>query len=105
MPKNKKVRSEMNIPEKIKIGGTVYEVSEDTTLARDSSAMGMSCGNNCRIIIDNSLPKQNQESTLIHEVIEQINFKFELSLEHYKITTLEAALYQVIKDNPGIFKD
>ncbi len=51
------------------------------------------------IKIDKSKPKEHQESTLIHEILEFINSLYELELEHYKITCLETALYQVIKDN------
>jgi hypothetical protein len=95
----------LNIPSTVKIGGIVYDLMFSNTAARDSNSLGSSCANSCEILIDSTAPKQNQESTLIHEIIEQINYRYELNLEHNKITTLETALYQVIKDNPGIFKD
>jgi hypothetical protein len=94
----------MNIPEKIKIGGIIYNCNMSNTLTRDSAVLGTSCGNACEIVIDSTTQKQNQETTLLHEIIEQINFRYELKLEHNQITTLESALYQVIKDNPEIFK-
>jgi hypothetical protein len=95
----------LNIPDKVKIGGIVYNCSFSNTSARDSGSLGSSCGNACEIVIDSTVPKQNQESTLLHEIIEQINFRYELNLEHKQITVLESAIYQVIKDNPDIFKE
>lgn len=90
------------IPEKIKIGGMFYRVSENRKLARDRDSSGESCGNDLWITIDTTLSRQNQETTLLHEIIEQINAVYDLDLEHHKISLLEAALYQVIMDNPDI---
>lgn len=94
----------MNIPDKIKIGGHIYKCKLDSKLARDHDANGMSCGNDLEIVIDSTLPVQNQESTLLHEILEQINYRYELGLSHDKITILETALYQVLKDNELCFK-
>lgn len=94
----------MNIPKAVKIAGCWYGCELNDNLCRDNSCIGMSCGNNQQIVIDGSIPKENQESTLIHEVLEQINYRYELDLEHRTITTLETALYAFIKDNPDIFK-
>lgn len=93
----------MTIPKQVKIAGYTYNVSNDKNLSRDYNANGMSCANDLTIQIDNSLPQQNQESTLLHEIIEQINYRYEFGLEHNKITILETALYQVIQDNKEIF--
>jgi hypothetical protein len=55
------------------------------------------------IHIDNSIFREQQESALIHEIIEQIDCINQLGLEHGQICVLESMLYQVIKDNAGIF--
>lgn len=93
----------MQIPKKVKIGGYIYDCMLVPNLTRDNDALGCSCGNSLRIEIEESLPHENKESTLLHEILEQINFRYELCLEHKQITILEATLYQVIKDNPEIF--
>lgn len=49
--------------------------------------------------------QQQIESTFIHEVIEQINFLYNIELEHHKICLLENAIYSFIKGNPDVFKD
>ena len=65
--------------------------------ADDNSGYCVVSGN--KIVINKELPLSQQESTIIHETIEAINFLFELNLEHNKIMTLETALYQFLKDN------
>lgn len=52
-----------------------------------------------KIVVNKNLPISQQESTIVHEALEAINFLFELNLEHNKIMTLETALYQFMKDN------
>lgn len=93
----------MELPAMIKIGGYIYSVKSSDTLARDSDALGSSCGNALEITIDTTIPKQNQESALLHEIIEQINYRYELKLTHNQISILESAIYQVLQDNPGLF--
>lgn len=46
-----------------------------------------------------------QESTLLHEILEALNYHLELGLKHPQITALEAGLYQVLKDNGIISSD
>lgn len=92
----------MELPATVKIGGHIYQVKTSSTLARDSDVHGSSCGNALEITIDTTIPKQNQESVLLHEIIEQINYRYELRLEHRQISVLESAIYQVIRDNPDL---
>lgn len=54
---------------------------------------------NQRIEIANNMNQQAQESTLLHEVIEALNFHLELKLEHTVISSLESGLYQVLTSN------
>ena len=89
----------MNIPERLKVGGLDYEVSFVENLARDYGANGSHWGNALKIKIDDSLPRQNQETTFLHEIIEALNFVYEIKLEHKQLSVLEAGLYQVLKDN------
>ena len=91
------------IPSKVKIGGLTYKCSLEKNLARDRNSLGESCGNELSITIDESTSQQTQNKTLIHEIIEQLNFNYDIDLEHHKICLIETGLYQVIVDNPGIF--
>lgn len=51
------------------------------------------------IILDPSVHAQAQESTVLHEIIEALNYHFGMRLEHEAIMTLETGLYQVFRDN------
>jgi DNA-binding transcriptional regulator YhcF (GntR family) len=94
----------MQIPDKVKIGSLTIDISLVEHLIRDGKHMGCSCGNGCYIKIDNSIPEQQKHSTLIHEILELIDFIYELGLDHRTISTLESAIHQVIVDNPDMFK-
>lgn len=87
------------LPQKLKIAGYNYVVETDPILIRDRSRMGESCANALTITLDPTVPKQVQETALLHEILEQVNYHYELKLEHAQISVLETALYQVWQDN------
>jgi hypothetical protein len=95
----------MQIPNYIKIGGLTFDVKKDNTLSRERHKYGESSAAGLWITYDPSFPKEQIESTFLHEIIEMINDVYELELEHHKITLLETTLYQIMKDNPDIFKE
>ena len=94
----------MNIPNKVKIGGFQYSVSQADNLLRDENKSGDSCGNKQSIRIDSSATGQLKEVTFIHEVLHQIDYAYTIGLEHQQIFQLEAGIFAFIKDNPDIFK-
>lgn len=79
----------------IKIGGHLFTLDFIDGLA-DSGSTDF---NNNKILINKNLSESNKHSTIIHEIIESINSVYDLNLPHTTIQTLEAAIYQVIKDN------
>lgn len=89
----------------IKIGGLNYSVKKVKDLARDHAALGRCCGNSASIEIDMEIGKNVTDKVLLHEIIEAINFEYELNLEHNKISILAMALHQVLSDNKGLLKD
>ena len=84
---------------KIKIFGKDYEFKKIKNFYIDGSKCWGGCRLGVGIYLEKEAPKDLQESTLIHEIIEAINWELELNLEHNKITALESGLYQVLKDN------
>jgi hypothetical protein len=90
--------------DKVKIGGILYKVSKIKDLARDRGHLGECCGNNATIGLDDNLHSDVERKVLLHEIIEAINFEYELELAHNKISTLESSLYQVIMDNKELIK-
>ena len=60
----------------------------------------------CKITVNDYINCQaHAGSVLLHEVIEAIDYRLELKMDHEKITQLEAALIQVIRDNPDLLKE
>lgn len=93
----------MKINGNLKIGGLTFTVTEEENLCRDFGAMGICFVNSLHIKIDKGVTQTNKETTLLHEILEAINSMYELELEHNKLQTLEASLYQVLKDNKILF--
>lgn len=89
----------------IKIGGINYEVKYKKNLARDRGNLGECCGNSAEIGLDEDINKNVKDKVLLHEIIEAINFEYELKLEHEKISILESTLYQIIIDNKKIIEN
>lgn len=52
-----------------------------------------------RIVFAEDIPDSFILSTLIHEIIETINWSFEMGLSHQNITTLETSLTAILMDN------
>lgn len=91
----------MQIPKALNIVGKTFAVKRVKDLKNDEGELcyGLCDSSKQMISIDPQYPAQMQDSTLLHEVIEAINIMFELGLRHKQIMTLEAGLYQVLKDN------
>lgn len=93
----------MKIPQKVKIGGHYYAVKHVENLNDPNDHCGF-----CKLVANEILINKNgqaqsqQEETLIHEIMEAINYNYELKLEHRQITIIASAFYQVLKDNKFI---
>lgn len=97
----------MKMPDSIKIGAHSFDVKIVPNLKDDSAhnCCGRCNGSEQKIEINPCYPQSCQEATLIHEIIEGINYLYELGLEHHQITILEETLYQVLKENRLHFDD
>jgi len=85
---------------KIKIGGKYVEVQYVSGEEHfPDGSCGMAFVSQNIIKINSSQTKAEQESTLLHEILEFIKSMFELDLKHQDLCCLEVALYQVLKDN------
>lgn len=91
----------MNIPKKIKVAGYNMEVVmiNDRTSDHGDSSPATFNSRRGKIWIDKAQSREQQESSLIHEILEALDYHYELKLEHRTISILETALYQVLKDN------
>lgn len=89
----------MKIPSKLNILGKTFKVSVQEIGSDQEEVSGLCRPAMQEILINERLPQEAQETTLIHEIIEAINEFMELKLKHPQITSLETGIYQVLKDN------
>lgn len=81
----------------MKILGSNYSVKlfEDI----DSDDLGACRFRTQQISLSSKMNPEARMETLLHEIIECVNFKGELQLEHNQITALTSMLYAVFVDN------
>lgn len=83
---------------RLKILGYEYVIEE-----RDDvhvlEAFGKTDVKNQILPIASDLAPQQKTSTILHEVIEALNYHLDLKLKHDIIMRLESGLYQVLTDN------
>jgi len=90
------------MPDDIKIGGVRYKIIPADSKVIDAS--GKIIFGSAVIHLDETLQHDMALATLLHEVIEVINEENELKLKHRVIQTLATQLFQVLKDNEGVFE-
>lgn len=89
----------MKIPDKINIAGFTFDIIfYDDREYNQGSNNPASCNTGSqKIFIDKRCHPEQQEVNLLHEIIEAINYNYQLELDHKQITVIAAALYQVHK--------
>ena len=93
----------MIIPEKVKIGGTIWTVEFSDTILDDEEA-GKCFSLHQKIVIANNIHRQQQEMTFLHELIHACIRQSGLSektkyTEEEFISALEAPFYSLLKEN------
>ena len=87
----------MRLPKKLKIGGHVFTV--DASKELDNSNGETDYKKNL-ISICKTITKDQQESTLIHEIFHCVNTTFcDKDTSHILLDSLAEQLYQVLSDN------
>ena len=94
----------MKITSQLKIGGHIYKVVlRDREKDDGIENIGTHNARHLKIWVDKKLSQSQKEATILHEIIEAINYGNQIGLKHEQISTLEHNLYQVLKDN-GLLK-
>lgn len=83
----------------LKILGYDYEVQVIDSTQYNGSNCGFCDSLNNKIRLSDDLSPDMAGSTLLHEILEALNYHLEIKLEHSQLTSIEAGLYQVLKDN------
>lgn len=88
---------------KIRILGIDYDVQFSNMDVMGNDSAGQCHNTRTRILIDtHNQSESHQRCVLLHEIIEALNYRLELKLEHNQITSLESSLFQVLRDNPDL---
>jgi len=90
----------VKLPKKLSILGHKYKVKTWKNTAKEGAGQvyGRCMVEALTIFIATEYPESQVEATLLHEIIEALNYHLELRLEHNQIQGLEAGLYSVLKD-------
>lgn len=91
----------MKLPTSLKILGHIYRVGTWKSAVKEGAGAvyGRCVPEELSIFVGTEFPDSQIEATLLHEIIEAINYHLELRLEHNQIQGLEAGLYSVLKEN------
>ena len=89
-------------PENIRIMGLDYYI--DIYPRRERDSYGVCHHDTHTIGISNCNSEEHAKSVLLHEILEALNYRLELNMDHTKITALEAGLFQVMRDNPKLMQ-
>jgi hypothetical protein len=94
----------MTFPATIKILGHVYTIETDVR-PQVSNTETIACVDNNRqlIAIATGNGGTTQQECLLHEIIEALNYRMGLDLQHSAITALSEGIYQVLHD-AGIWR-
>lgn len=88
----------------VRIGGKDYEIIKTNLLATEQ-LQGQILYMQLKIKLEESLPKQQLEAVLIHEIIHGVFEQMSIKQDEELVEKLGNGLYQVISDNPHIFGD
>ena len=98
----------MNIPETVKIGWRNYTVTQGEHRAGDNGGdlYGEISYEKRKIFLYDKMDEDERNVTLLHEIAHGIlyNMGSVLRTDENFITAFSENLYQVIKDNPNMFK-
>lgn len=99
----------MNIPEKIKINWRTYSIEqgEHRTGCNGGNLYGEIAYEDNKIFLYEKLSQDEKEVTLLHEIVHGLLYfmgKHDLKNDESFVTAFSENLYQVIRDNPEVFK-
>lgn len=93
----------MKIPQKVNIGGIIYDVNlisgKTNNTLHERDYFGNIDYEKCIITIDSDLNQQQIEVTLLHELMHGIANHFCINIEEEDTDRLARGIYQVLKDN------
>ena len=87
-------------PETIRILGKIYRVSRKVM----KKSFGQCDHGQLKITINPKQAKQQEQDTVLHEVIHAVEYGMQLEMEEEQVHSLASGLYAVLRDNPKLVK-
>ena len=94
----------MKLPHKVKIGGHWFKISFLSEKDGGFDTSGRKMGWQGKIFIQERMTESKKQSVLLHEIIHEISWQNNLDLTESQVSALSEGFYQVITDNPGMWK-
>jgi hypothetical protein len=95
----------LNIPETVKVGYKDYQVVKVENLDDGTNLLYGQVLHPYEIIkLANKYSDNQMKCTLIHELVHAVDDLLGIDLKEEQVVKLGNGLYQVIKDNPGMFQ-
>jgi hypothetical protein len=79
------------------IGGLHFEIKSDGLRMESENRYGEYCGLLQTVTLRKELKPDNISSSFLHEIVECINYQYNLSLTHPTICAFELGLAQILK--------
>jgi len=92
----------VQIPDKIKMGAHTINVEKVQAKEIDSAGEFNNYYNLIRLRIDDQ-PESSVAECFLHEIIEGVKAKNNLSIDHTHLTVLSENLFQILRDNQLVF--
>ena len=100
----KRTARNSSLPEAIKIGGTLYEVLDDTLPLLREGLAGKCLRDKCEIRINTEHDHQAVQDTLLHEVLHSLSYAYDLELTESQVVRLTSGLTALMLDNPDFIE-
>jgi hypothetical protein len=88
----------------IKILGHEYKEELDENLVLERNTAGSCCPGTLKITLCPHVPQSRRDEARVHEIFEALKYHLGINLTHDHLTALSEAWYQVLKNNPHLFK-
>jgi len=89
----------------LRILGVNYRVDFESSIEKGWNSAGRCDGAKGFIKVCTEVNNaDHQKSVLLHEIIETLDYRLELKLDHNVITSLESGLISVFLDNPQLME-
>ena len=93
----------MKIPNQIKIGSHIIKIEKVPTKSIDNGGEFNGYYNLIRLRSESDCPESNIAECFLHEIIEAIKLKNNLTIDHVHLTVLSESLFQVLRENRLFF--